>query len=263
MKSAPKRILVTGGGSFLGDNIASALLAEGADVTLLVRPGAEDRLGTLTQRLRWWTADVWNSASLKGRARGQQIVIHTVGGMNADPAQGLTHHYLNVISARNVANLCVSSGVPHMIFVSAARAPWVSRGYIAAKREAEGYIERIGLKHTIIRAPIAYVRGTERALFWQLMSLMGGIPPLSWMTFGRIAPIPIDVLARGVARIAVDPRPTKTIVYARDLRRRNTPLELRRVTPLLPSDAAPAPNAITYLGEDTPFGWIPPGDGER
>jgi uncharacterized protein YbjT (DUF2867 family) len=256
----PKRILVTGGGTFLGDNIAAALLAEGADVTLLVRPGAEEHLGNLTQRLRWWTADVWNPASLKGRARGQQIVIHTVGGMNADPSQGLTHQYLNFISARNIANLCVSSGVPHMIFMSAARAPWVSRGYIAAKRDAEAYIDRVGLKHTIIRAPIAYIRGTERALFWQLMSLMGGVPPLSWLAFGKIAPIPIDVLARGVARIAVDPRPTRNILYAQDLRRRNTPRELRRVTPLIASTETPKPSAIAHLDEDTPFGWTPPGE---
>jgi uncharacterized protein YbjT (DUF2867 family) len=219
-------------------------------------------LGNLSQRLRWWTADVWNPASLKGRARGQQIVIHTVGGMNADPSQGLTHQYLNFISTRNVAALCITSGVPHMIFMSAARAPWVSSGYIAAKREAEAYIARVGLKHTIIRAPIAYIRGTERALFWQLMSLIGGIPPLSWMALGKIAPIPIDVLARGVARIALDPRPTRNILYAQDLRRRNTPRELRRVTPLLTPDEARQPSGIPYVGEDTPFGWMPPPPGE-
>jgi uncharacterized protein YbjT (DUF2867 family) len=259
MNSAPKRILVTGGGTFLGDNIAAALLAEGAEVTLLVRPGAEDNLGNLKDRLRWWTADVWNPASLKGRARGQQVVIHTVGGMNADPAQGLTHHYLNFISARNVANLCVSSGVPHMLFLSAAQAPWVSGGYIAAKREAEAYIDRVGLKHTIIRAPIAYIRGTQRALFWQLMSLLGGVPPFSWLAFGNIAPIPVDVLARGVARIATDPRPMRRLLFARDLRRRNTPRELRRITSLLQEDAPP-PNSISYVGEETPFGWTPPGD---
>ena len=44
------RVLVTGGEAFLGLNIASALLAEGAEVTLLVRSGAEDRLGVLANR---------------------------------------------------------------------------------------------------------------------------------------------------------------------------------------------------------------------
>ena len=257
--SAKKRVLVTGGGTFLGDNIAAALLAEGAEVTLLVRPGAEDRLGALGQRLRWWTADVWNPASLKGRARGQEIVIHTVGGIHANPTQGLTHQYLNFISARNVANLCVSSGVPHMVLMSAARAPWVPRGYIAAKREAETYIDRVGLKHTIIRSPIAYKRGMPRRLFWQIMSLLGGTPPFSWLGFGRIAPIPIDVLARGVVRIALDPRPNRVTYYAGDLRRRNSPRELRMVTSWVET-CSPSTPAIQLLDEEPPFGWTPPGD---
>ncbi|MCC6614418.1 MAG: SDR family oxidoreductase [Anaerolineae bacterium] len=253
-----ERVLVTGGGTFLGDNIAAALLAEGVEVSLLVRPASEDRLGALKHRVRWWTADIWNPASLKGRARGQQVVIHTVGGMNADPAQGLTHHYLNVISTRNIANLCINSGVPHMVLMSAARAPWTSSEYIASKREAEDFVDRVGLKHTVIRAPITYVRGARRALFWQLMTLLGGTPPLSWLAFGKIAPMPIDVLARGVARIALDPRPAKTVYYARDLRRRNSQRELHRVLPLLTDDVGEGPNTpLSLSGEDIPFGWTP------
>ncbi|MCL4246548.1 MAG: NAD(P)H-binding protein [Anaerolineae bacterium] len=256
--TSTKCVLVTGGGTFLGDNIAAALLAEGAEVSLLVRPGAEDRLGVLKHRVRWWTADIWNPASLKGRARGQQVVIHTVGGMNADPAQGLTHHYLNVISTRNIANLCVNSGVPHLVLISAARAPWTSAEYIASKREAEDFVDRVGLKHTIIRAPVAYVRGTHRALFWQIMTLLGGTPPFSWLAFSKFAPMPIDVLARGVARLSLDPRPAKSIYYARDLRKRNSQRELRRVTLLLPEETSnESAGSISILGEEVPFGWTP------
>jgi NAD(P)-dependent dehydrogenase (short-subunit alcohol dehydrogenase family) len=39
MAANNRRVLVTGGGAFLGDAITAALLAEGAEVTLLVRPG--------------------------------------------------------------------------------------------------------------------------------------------------------------------------------------------------------------------------------
>ncbi len=259
--TAVKRVLVTGGGTFLGDNIAAALLAEGAEVSLLVRPGAEDKLGLLGQRVRWWTADVWNPASLKGRARSQQVVVHTVGGMSIDRARGVTYHYLNFISARNVANLCVSSGVSDMVLLSAARAPWMHSGYIAAKREAEVYLERVGLRAKIIRAPLTYVRGAQRDLFWQVMSLLGGTPPISWLGFGRIAPMPIDVLARGVARIALDERAGRKLYFAEHLRRRNSPRELRRVTPLLPQYTGERlDDGGLMLSEDLPFGWLPNDD---
>jgi uncharacterized protein YbjT (DUF2867 family) len=229
-------------------------------VTLLVRPGAEDRLGPLADRTRWWTADVWDSASLKGRARGHSSVVHTVGSMTADPARGLSYHQLNFISARNVANMCISGGVAHMVLMSSPRAPWVNSGYLRAKREAEAYLERVGLRATIIRAPLAYLRGAPRSPFYQLMSVLGVVPPFAWLGFGRIAPIPVDVLARGVASITLEERQTRTVYYAPDLRRRGRQEDA--ITPLFdPDDTQPVrPTPFRYVDENTPFGWTPPGD---
>ncbi|MBZ0278480.1 MAG: SDR family oxidoreductase [Anaerolineae bacterium] len=261
MPSENRRILVTGGGTFLGDNIAAALLAEGAEVTLLVRPGAEDKLGPLAQRVRWWTADVWTPASLRGRARGHASVVHTIGSMVSDPAQGLNHNWLNFVSARNVANMCVGDGVNHMVLMSSARAPWVNSHYLQAKRQAEEYMERVGLDTTIIRAPVAYVRGQRRHLFYLLMTILGSTPVVSWFWFGRVAPLPVDMLARGVARITLDAKRTRRIYYAADLRKRNTAREARRAAPLLPTEA-PLPSQAVHpfklIDEDTPFGWTPP-----
>ena len=189
-------ILVTGGGTFLGDNIASALLAEGAKVSLLVRPDSEDKLGPLAQQTRWSTADVWSPASLRGKARNHAAVIHTVGSLSADPTQGLSHSRLNFVSARNVANMCVSDGVERMILISGTSAPWISRAYIHAKRDAERYMQRLGLRAAIVRAPLLYVPGRSRPFFYRAMSLFGVLPPLSWLFLNRIAPMPVDVLAR-------------------------------------------------------------------
>ena len=255
-----RRVLVTGGGTFLGDNVAAALLANGVDVTLLVRPGAEDHLGPLQQRARCYTADVWDPASLRGRARNHASVIHTVGSLIADPAQGLTYHRLNFVSARNVANMCVTDGVPHIVLLSSARAPWINRRYLSTKRDAERYVKRIGLKASIIRAPILYVRGQPRPLFYQLMTLLGGLPPVSWLGFNHMAPMPVDILARGVARIALEGPQERTVFYAPDLRRRNSRHERRGLAPLLPTGhpGQPySPYAFHYPEDDVPFGWTP------
>lgn len=261
MVGKDRRVLVTGGGTFLGDNITAALLAEGAEVTLLVRPGAEEKLGPLAQRVRWAVADVWNPASLRGRARGHASVIHTVGSMVADPAHGLNHHQLNFVSARNVANMCVSDGVPHMALMSSVRAPWVNNQYLRAKREAEQYMFRVGLNATVIRAPVAYVRGERRHPFYILMTMLGSTPIVSWFWFGRGAPMPVDMLARGVARITLEKNRSKTYYYAPDLRKRNTAREARRAAPVLPEESLPQQRVVhpfDLLDEETPFGWMPP-----
>ena len=258
-------ILVTGGGTFLGDNVASALLAEGAAVSLLARPDSEDKLGPLAQHTRWSVADVWNPASLRGKARFHSAVIHTVGSLHADPARGLSYHRLNFVSARNVATMCVSDGVERLILISGASAPWISRAYIQSKREAEDYVQRLGLRVTIIRAPLVYIPGQRRPLFYRIMTVLGRLPPLSWLYFGRIAPMPVDVLAHGVARIAIGADEGKKIYYARDLRRR-----LKRdaqqsaggsITDFLPDDSE-NDSPFEQLDEDLPFGWTP-GDEPR
>lgn len=262
MQPNKRKVLVTGGGTFLGDYIAAALLVEGAEVTLLVRPGAEDKVGPLSQRARIITADVWDPASLRGRARGHACVINTVGSMTADPVQGLTHHRLNFVSARNVTNMVISDGVPHTILMSAARAPWVSRQYVAAKREAEEYVRRVGVSTTVIRAPLVYQRGVPRPLFFEVMTLLGTHPPLQWTPLGTIAPLAIDILARAVARIALNPKTGKAIYFAPDLRRLNTREELARGVPLkypvLENDATqPNRKGLSLPDDDTPFGWLP------
>lgn len=260
------RVLVTGGGTFLGENIATALLAEGAEVTLLVRPGATDKLGALAARVRWWEADVWNPASLKGHARHHDAVVHTVGGLVADTKHGLSFNTLNYISARNVANMCVSGGVKHMVLLSGASAPWINGQYIRAKRDAEAYLSQVGLQASIIRAPLVYVRGRRRSPFYQLVSLVGIVPPLSWTSLSRVAPLPVDVLARAVARITLgDPPPPtqRKLYYARDLKRLNSRRELRRPQPRTADEVLmmQPPDEISpyhFMNDETPFGWSPP-----
>jgi len=282
MAGKQRKVLVTGGGTFLGDSIARALLQEGAEVTLLVRAGAEDRLGLLANRTTWWRADVWDSASMRGRARGHHVVIHTVGSTLADPIQGLTHHRLNFVSARNVATMCVSDGVPTMFLLSSARAPWLSRAYIKSKREAENYLARVGIRGVIIRAPVAYPRGVRRQPFFAWMSLLGRIPPISWLGMRRIAPMPVDVMARGIARIVLDEARSKSLYYANDLwrngaQRDDTPpptFDPPSAPPTSPQppiihdpDATPRSvkrvNPFDLLDEDTPFGWSPPSDEDK
>jgi uncharacterized protein YbjT (DUF2867 family) len=250
-----RKVLVTGGGTFLGDQIAAALVAEGADVTLLVRAGAEERLGGLAERVRWTIADVWDAASLRGRARGHACVVHTVGSLTADPAHGFTHHRLNFVSARNVANMCSSDGVPFMVLLSSAGAPWLNRQYLAAKREAEGYLVRVGVSGVVVRAPLTYARGAQRPLFWRMVSALRHLPPLGWLGLQRTAPMPVDVLARAVARVAMSGRIAKPVLYAPDLRALNTREERDgRGQPTRP-DSLPTP--METLTDDIPTGFRP------
>ena len=61
------KVLVTGGTSFVGLHVVAALVEAGADVSVLVMPDHEEKLGALRRHVRMVSGDVWNNASLKGR----------------------------------------------------------------------------------------------------------------------------------------------------------------------------------------------------
>lgn len=227
-----------------------ALLAEGADVTALVPPDAALPLGQADQ-VRVVHGDAWNPGSLAGRARGHSAVIHLVGSLRQQPARGLTYTHLNVTSLRNIARMAVTDGVPHLLFLSAAWAPWFSPAYVESKREAERYLFRSGIKRwTIIRAPLVYARGGLGNPLLLVMSGLG-LVPLIGQPFARLAPLPVDIAARGIARLALDADDGCRTVFGRDLRRLNARSERR-----LPAPAA-ALGGSSSGDDEPPFGWLP------
>ena len=62
---AAERVLISGGAGFLGGTLARALLADGHDVHLLVRPGTDRR--RLDGRCAAYEADLCDGAAV-GRA---------------------------------------------------------------------------------------------------------------------------------------------------------------------------------------------------
>jgi uncharacterized protein YbjT (DUF2867 family) len=252
---SPRRVFVTGGTGFLGSRVVRALLEQDAEVTALVRPDSEEKLGSLRGRIQWVQGDVWNPASMRGRARGHAVVVHLVGGTRPDPTRGLTFRHLNFVSARNVAQMAVSDGVPHMVLLSASAAPLgVAGGYIDSKRDAEEYLKKTGLTWTIIRAPALYAPGQRRNPIYLVVSLLSYFPIASLILAAHRA-MPVDVAARGVASLAMT---------ADSLQNRLVqPGQLRRLGRAAERRAIPGPE-ISYSGEDDsgldepPFGWLPP-----
>lgn len=251
------RVLVTGGTGFLGFRVVAALLEAGADVTVMVRPGQEEKLQTLGDRVHLNYADVWNKASLKGRARGQNAIIHLVGSTRAEPERGFTFQQINLVSARNVTSMAVSDGVPRMILLSAVIRPLAVAGeYIRSKREAEEYLRNSGLTWTVIRAPSLFTP-TGGNLGLQMMSLGGAIFPLN-LLLSRTMPLAVDIAARGIAQLALKSSAFEDrVIYSRQLRQlakgsKTTRQRRPLAQPLQIYDADPEGL------EEPPFGWLPP-----
>lgn len=251
------KVFVTGGTGFIGRHVVAMLVEAGADVTVLVEPEHEDQLGTLRRHIHMVSGDVWNSASLKGRSRNHGVVMHLVGSVHAQPEKGLTFQQLNLVSARNVISMAVSDGVPYFVLLSAAsRLPGISPDYLHSKRDAEQYLRNSGLQWAIVRAPVVFDREQGGGTFFSLLSWVGSLPFLR-IFWGRRTPLPVDIAARGLARIALqEDLPRQSMIYAGQLRRLGRVKTHRRVRGIrLPLRRRA--NLSDLGGEDVPFGWLP------
>lgn len=255
MERERTRVFVTGATGFLGFRVVASLLDQGMAVTALVRPDQLDKLAVLEGRIRIVQGDIWNRGSLKGLARGHQIVVHLVGSVRADPARGLTYQQINLVSARNIIGMAVSDGVPNFVFLSVASPPMMMPAdYIFSKRDAEDYLQNSGLHWTIVRPPVLYLPALRRPLL-SLMGALGGLPPLSWL-IGRYMPLSVELAGRGIAALCEDVYQYEMrTIYANRLRR----LARQRSTgKMLTQPVIASRNTQDDALDETPFAWLPP-----
>ena len=108
------KVLVTGGGGFLGTELCRQLREEGDAVTSVSRSDHPHlrALGVVTQR-----ADLADAAQLARLAEGCDVVYHVAAKAGV---WGRRRDYLrtNVIGTRNVIAACLSSGVPRLVHTS-------------------------------------------------------------------------------------------------------------------------------------------------
>lgn len=252
-KPEVKRVFITGASGFLGFRVAAALLESGLEVTLLSLPEQDEKLVPLAHRARVVHGDIWNRGSLKGLARGHDVLVHLVGSVQAAPGRGFTHQQINLVSARNAVGMAVTDGVSNFVMLSATALPgMLPRSYILSKRDAEEYLQHSGLYPVIVRAPQLYVPGMQTPLL-QAVGFSARIPPLRWLA-GRWMPLSVTTAARGIAIAVQEIYDYKgRTLYANDLRRL-----ARRHTPQAHLHFRPAIVRESDNTEEAPFGWLPP-----
>src|SRR5262245_3824487 len=114
------KVLVTGATGFIGSKLTERLLADGDEVTCLVRnPARAEALSRLGARLV--QGDVRDAQSVRTAVGDTQIVYHLAGIISAFHSQEMTA--TNVTAFRNVAEACADrSTPPTILYVSSLAA---------------------------------------------------------------------------------------------------------------------------------------------
>lgn len=194
MSPALGRVLVTGGGGFLGRHVCAALLRAGVPVRILTRGGEVPPPGVEAAR----AAGLDDLPALRAAVRGCDAVVHLAARVHvmddtsADPLDAFRR--VNVEGTRNVARAAADAGCRALVHASSVKAvgegseaawtedvqPRPADPYGVSKLESEGAVRDVaaggGLAAGILRLPLVYGPGM-RANMLRLFGLVDrGVP---------------------------------------------------------------------------------------
>jgi nucleoside-diphosphate-sugar epimerase len=206
------RIFITGATGFIGSHLARALVAEGHQLGVLVRPASE-RMDRLPAEAVVHTGDLLEPDSLTAGCEGAHAVVHCGAAVGVTDREGLyqrtnvegTLHLLRAASAAGVERVIIlSSGSvlgPVAVERADATTPLDPRSaYARSKAECErrswAFAAASGLPLAIVRPPWVYGPDDFRTL--GLYRAIHRRWPMPWRTEVPVHPVHIRDLVDGI-----------------------------------------------------------------
>ncbi len=123
---APMKVLVTGGGGFLGSAIVRQLIARGDDVTIVARSAYPEMVALGARQIQ---GDLAEATTAQEAAAGQDAVIHTAAkaGIWGDYDD---YYRSNVVATRHVLDACQQHGVLRLVYTSTPSVTFDGRDHV-------------------------------------------------------------------------------------------------------------------------------------
>lgn len=171
------KIVVFGGGGFIGSTIADQLLAQGHELRIFERPRIQPyRKFTATERVEWMVGDLASSHDVHDALLGMEAVMHLVSttlpkNSNDDPVYDVQS---NVVASLQLLNAMVTQNVRRLVFISSGGTVYGNPLYspIDEKHPTEPLVSYGITKLTIEK----YLQVFHRAHGIQTVSLRVGNP---------------------------------------------------------------------------------------
>jgi len=149
------KVAVIGATGFVGSYIVDALEHAGHEVSLLVRPGSEDKVPA-GNHYRETTGDVDSVDALKSVLSDCYAVIYCVGILREFPQQGITFEALQFDGVVRTVEAARRCGVDRFLLMSANGVKSPGTPYQSTKFRAEEHLLASGLDATIFRPSVIF-----------------------------------------------------------------------------------------------------------
>ena len=149
------RVAIFGGTGFVGSYIVDALVAEGMQPALLVRPGNEDKVQH-PDHCATISGDIADQTAIDRTLDGADVVIYNIGILRESPSKGITFEELHNLAARRIMESAGRVGVERFLLMSANGVKQDGTAYQGTKYEAERYLTTTELAWTIFRPSVIF-----------------------------------------------------------------------------------------------------------
>jgi len=126
-----KKVLVTGAGGFIGSHLCEELVAQGADVTAVVRYTSRSDWGNLEflspdlrKNIRVVTGNIEDASFVLRHVKGKDVVFHLAAliGIPYSYVAPISYLRTNVEGTLNVMEACLAAGVEKVVHTSTSEA---------------------------------------------------------------------------------------------------------------------------------------------
>ncbi|MDH3439565.1 MAG: NAD(P)H-binding protein [Gammaproteobacteria bacterium] len=149
------KVAVIGATGFVGSYIVAALEHSGHKVSLLVRPGSEDKVPA-GDHFRLTTGDVDSSEALDSVLSDCDAVVYCIGILREIPKKGITFEALQFDGVVRTVEAARRCDVGRFLLMSANGVERTGTDYQSTKFRAEQHVLASGLDATIFRPSVIF-----------------------------------------------------------------------------------------------------------
>src|SRR5947207_2610396 len=119
-------VFVTGGTGYLGRPLIQRLLAEGHEVSALVRPGSEDKLPAGCKVI---SGNALDASSYASKITPADTFVQLVGVAHPSPAKAEEFRSIDFVSASGAIKAAAEAGIKHFVYLSVAHPAPMMKAY--------------------------------------------------------------------------------------------------------------------------------------
>jgi len=234
-------VLVTGATGKVGRRLVTALLQEGARVSVLTRDPERARGLWPGGDLHFWRGDLTEPATFAGLLDGVEAVFHLAshapGPTEPDIYEAPAHWPVTALGTRNLTALVAASRVSRLVYLSSVKAmgdavaatgrpadesmearpdSLYGRSKLDAERSILGLGRARGIHVAVLRLPMVYGLAGQGNIARMIAAIAGGrFPPWPRIENRRSA-VHVDDAVRAALLLALDPRAAGQVYLVTD-----------------------------------------------